>query len=54
MNNNQIQIYGAAMTDKPQAGPSKWQEKITGDWHGIPSVFEPDGTHVGLGVASQA
>ena len=27
--------------------PSKWQKSITGEWHGYPSVFEPDGTHVG-------
>ena len=27
--------------------PSNWQQSITGEWHGCPSVFEPDGTHVG-------
>jgi len=27
--------------------PSNWQKSITGEWHGYPSVFEPDGTHVG-------
>jgi len=27
--------------------PSNWQKSITGEWHGCPSVFDPDGTHVG-------
>ncbi len=31
------------MTDKP----STWQERITGEWHGIPSVFDAEGNHVG-------
>ena len=34
--------------------PSEWQEKITGDWHGIPSVFDPDGTHLGYNKVSRA
>ena len=33
------------MTDKT---PSKFQQAITGTWHGLPSVFEADGTHVGF------
>lgn len=28
--------------------PSKFQQAITGTWHGLPSVFEPDGSHVGF------
>jgi hypothetical protein len=28
--------------------PSNFQQAITGTWHGLPSVFEPDGTHVGF------
>ena len=28
--------------------PSKFQQAIAGTWHGLPSVFEPDGTHVGF------
>ena len=28
--------------------PSNWQQLITGTWHGLPSLFEPDGTHVGF------
>jgi len=28
--------------------PSNFQKAITGTWHGLPSVFEPDGTHVGF------
>jgi hypothetical protein len=31
-----------------EKSPSKFQEAITGTWHGLPSVFEPDGTHVGF------
>ena len=31
------------MSDKP----SNWQQSIEGEWHGMPSIFEPDGTHVG-------
>ncbi len=31
------------MADKP----SNWQESITGEWHGMPSIFDPDGNHVG-------
>ncbi|MGI9225912.1 MAG: hypothetical protein ACR2QX_15615 [Woeseiaceae bacterium] len=33
------------MSDKK---PSQFQQAITGTWHGLPSVFEPDGTHVGF------
>ncbi len=33
------------MSDKK---PSQFQKAITGTWHGLPSVFEPDGTHVGF------
>ncbi len=28
--------------------PSEFQKAITGTWHGLPSVFEADGTHVGF------
>ncbi|MCA9949895.1 MAG: hypothetical protein KDE48_09625 [Anaerolineales bacterium] len=31
------------MTDKP----STWQERITGEWHGMPSIFDAEGNHVG-------
>jgi hypothetical protein len=31
-----------------QKAPSNFQKAITGTWHGLPSVFEPDGTHVGF------
>ena len=34
--------------------PSEWQKAITGEWHGIPSIFEPDGTHVGFNKVSRA
>lgn len=32
----------------PKNQPSRFQQAITGTWHGLPSVFEPDGTHVGF------
>lgn len=28
--------------------PSKWQERITGEWYGAPSVFDADGVHRGF------
>ena len=34
--------------------PSTWQQRITGDWHGLPSVFDADGTHVGHIKVSRA
>lgn len=34
--------------------PSNWQETITGQWHGCPSLFEPDGTHVGTNKVDRA
>ena len=39
------------MTDKQ---PSNWQKLITGEWHGAPSVYEPDGTYVGYNNVSRA
>lgn len=32
----------------PEKIPSKFQQAIAGTWHGLPSVFEADGTHVGF------
>ena len=34
--------------------PSNWQQLITGEWHGLPSLYEPDGTHVGVNKVSRA
>ena len=34
--------------------PSNWQQLITGEWHGAPSVYEPDGTYVGYNNVSRA
>ncbi|MEP5763622.1 MAG: hypothetical protein ABJ308_03480 [Halieaceae bacterium] len=34
--------------------PSNWQKLITGEWHGLPSLYEPDGTHVGVNKVSRA
>lgn len=34
--------------------PSNWQQAINGEWHGCPSLFEHDGTHVGTNKVSRA
>jgi hypothetical protein len=34
--------------------PSNWQLAISGEWHGCPSLFEHDGTHVGTNKVSRA
>ncbi len=34
--------------------PSNWQQAITGEWHGMPSLFEANGTHVGYNKVSRA
>ena len=34
--------------------PSNWQQAIDGQWHGCPSLFEHDGTHVGTNKVSRA
>ena len=34
--------------------PSNWQQAITGEWHGYPSLFEADGTHVGYNKVTRA
>ena len=33
--------------------PSNWQQLITGDWHGIPALFRPDGTQVAFNRVSR-
>ena len=30
-----------------EKSPSKWQQQITGEWHGLPSIFDASGNHVG-------
>ena len=40
------------MADDQQ--PSNWQQAIAGEWHGYPSLFEADGTHVGYNKVSRA
>ncbi len=39
------------MTDEQ---PSQWQEKITGEWHGRPSIFDAAGNHVGYNKVYRA
>ena len=34
--------------------PSEWQKKIAGEWYGRPSVFDPEGNHVGYERVSRA
>ena len=33
---------------------SKWQEKITGEWYGCPSVFDADGQHLGYNKVNRS
>ncbi len=42
------------MTAPAQPAPSAWQRQIAGDWHGVPSVFDADGVHVGHMKVSRA
>ncbi len=34
--------------------PSEWQKRITGEWYGAPSVFDPAGVHQGYEKVSRA
>lgn len=34
--------------------PSKFQQAITGEWHGLPSVFDVDGSHTGFNKVNRA
>lgn len=34
--------------------PSDWQQRIEGEWYGQPSVFDPEGGHVGYEQVSRA
>ena len=36
------------------AQPSNWQQLITGDWHGMPALFKPDGTQVAFNRVSRS
>ena len=38
----------------PSNQPSNWQKLINGEWHGAPSVYEPDGTYVGFNKVARA
>jgi hypothetical protein len=35
------------MTHQSTNQPSQWQQSIEGEWHGIPSIFDAQGNHVG-------
>ena len=39
------------MSDK---AASKWQERITGEWYGLPSVFDADGNHTGFNKVNRS
>lgn len=39
------------MSDKT---PSKFQQAITGEWHGLPSVFDAEGSHTGFNKVNRA
>ena len=32
---------------QPSNAPSQWQQRIEGEWHGLPSIFDARGNHVG-------
>lgn len=34
--------------------PSNWQKSITGEWHGYPSIFDPEGNHIGYNKVYRA
>lgn len=42
------------MTTQQATQPSTWQERITGEWYGAPSVFDTQGNHVGYNKVSRA
>ncbi|WP_163932701.1 hypothetical protein [Paraferrimonas sp. SM1919] len=39
------------MTDKK---PSNFQQAITGEWHGLPSIFDVDGSHTGFNKVNRS
>lgn len=36
-----------------QAEPSNWQQLISGEWHGMPALFKPDGSQVAFNRVSR-
>ena len=40
-------------TARPEQ-PSEWQQRITGEWFGLPSVFDADGTHTGFNKVNRS
>ncbi len=36
------------------AHPSNWQQLITGDWHGMPALFKPEGSQVAFNRVSRS
>lgn len=40
------------MTNPPQ--PSNWQKSIEGEWHGLPSIFDAEGNHIGYNKVYRA
>ncbi len=41
-------------TTQANGTPSTWQDRITGEWYGMPSIFDGDGTHLGYNKVSRA
>jgi len=37
-----------------QSQESQWQEKITGEWYGFPSVFDEGGNHIGFNKVTRS
>lgn len=42
------------MSEQSAKQPSKFQQAITGEWHGMPSVFDADGNHTGFNKVNRA
>ena len=43
------------MTDNAERKqPSEWQQRITGEWFGLPSVFDADGAHTGFNKVNRS
>jgi hypothetical protein len=41
-------------TSDKAARPSEWQQRIEGEWYGIPSIFDAQGNHVGYDKVSRS
>ncbi|MGI9646527.1 MAG: hypothetical protein ACR2O6_14575 [Ilumatobacteraceae bacterium] len=40
--------------EREASDASEWQQRITGEWYGIPSVFDADGNHTGFNKVNRS